>query len=191
VAFTPTALKVSATTNGVGSTSVTLTNTGSGAISWSATTTLGWLTVSPASGTLAKGAHTTLMLTAQPGGVAPGSYSAGLVVNAATGQSVTPVALAVTAGPVLAVTTTKLAFSACGVSQPLSIANTGGAKLSFTASPSQANALDVTPNSGKLDPGGKATLTVTLFCSANPGQPYAVILVSDGGSAQTPVSYGP
>lgn len=190
VTFAPKALTVSAITNGSGKTTVTLTNTGSGEITWTARTTLGWLSVSPAKGTLAKGAHTTLTLMAQPDSVTPGSYSAGLVVDAATGQSVTPVALTVTPGPVLAVTTSKLSFSACGVSQPLTISNTGGAKLSYTASPSQADALSVSPGNGSLDPGGKTTLTVTLSCAASVGQPYAVILVSDGGSAQTPVSYG-
>ena len=190
VTFTPSALAVSATTNGSGVTEVTLTNTGSRSITWSARTTLGWLTVSPATGSLAKGAHTTLKLTAQPNGVAPGSYSAGLVVDAATGQSAHPVTLTVTPGPVLAVTTSKLTFSACGASQPLTIANTGGAKLSYTASPSQESALSISPSKGTLTPGAKATLNVTLSCSATTGQPYAVILVSDGGSAQTPVSYG-
>jgi hypothetical protein len=91
---------------------------------------------------------------------------------------------------VLAVTTAKLSFNSCGVSQPLNIANTGAAKLSYTASPSQANALSVSPGSGSLAPGGKTALTVTLSCAASQGQSYAVILVSDGGSAQTPVSYG-
>ncbi len=190
VTFSPTTLKVSATTNGSGATPVTLTNTGSSVISWTATTTLGWLTVSPARGTLAKGGHTTLTLTAKPDGVTPGDYSAGLVVQAATGQSAAPVALAVIAGPVLAVTTKSLSFNGCDVSQPLTITNTGGAKLSFTAAPSQANDLGVNPGNGSLNPGGKTTLQVTLYCSASPGQPYAVILVSDGGSAQTPVSYG-
>ncbi|HZC08122.1 MAG TPA: protein kinase [Ktedonobacterales bacterium] len=190
ISFAPSAVKVSASVNGSGVTSVTLTNTGSRAIGWSATTTLGWLKVSPASGTLAKGGHTTLTLTAQPDGVTPGSYNAGLVIKAATGQSATPVTLTVTQGPVLAVTTSKLSFSSCGVSQPLNIANTGSAKLSYTATPSQADALSVSPSKGALSPGAKAALSVTLSCAANQGQSYAVIIVSDGGSAQTPVSYG-
>ena len=191
IAFAPATISVSATTNGAGASQVTLTNTGSRAVTWSASTTLGWVSVSPTSGSLAKGAHTTVTLTAHPDGVSPGSYTAGLVVNAATGQSSMPVALTVTSGPVLAIKTTKLAFNSCGVSQNLDIANTGSAKLSYQASPSQADALAVSPSSGAIQPGGTATLSVTLFCSASQGQSYAVILVSDGGSAQTPVSYGP
>ena len=153
--------------------------------------TLGWVSVSPTSGTLAKGAHTTVTVTARPDGVSPGSYSAALVVNAATGESSTPIKLMVTSGPVLAVSTSKLAFNACGVSQNLSITNTGSAKLTYQATPSQADALAVNPSSGAIQPGAKATLSVTLFCSATQGQSYAVILVSDGGSAQTPITYGP
>jgi len=190
VTLTPSALKISATTNGSGAISITLTNTGSRAITWNAKTTLGWLSVSPASGSLAKGAHTSLRLTARPDGVTPGGYSAGLVIEAATGKSTMPVALTVTQGPVLSVMTSALAFSACGASQPLTIANTGGANLTYTASPSQASALTISPAKGALAPGAKTTLNVTLSCSATAGQPYAVILVSDGGSAQTTVSYG-
>ncbi|HEX8729679.1 MAG TPA: protein kinase [Ktedonobacterales bacterium] len=191
IAFAPATISVSATTNGSGASQVTLTNTGSRAVTWSATTTLGWVSVSPTSGSLAKGAHTTITLTARPDGVSPGSYSAGLVVNAATGQSSMPISLTVTSGPVLAVKTSKVAFNSCGVSQNLDITNTGSAKLSYQATPSQADALAVSPTSGSIQPGGKATLSVTLFCSASQGQSYAVILVSDGGSAQTPVTYGP
>jgi hypothetical protein len=191
IAFAPTTISVSATTNGAGSSQVKLTNTGSRAVTWSAATTLVWVSVSPTSGALAKGAQATVTLTAHPNGVAPGSYSAGLVVSAATGQSSMPLSLTVTSGPVLAVKTTTVAFHSCGVSQNLDIANTGSAKLSYQATPSQANALAVSPASGSIQPGGKATLSVTLFCSASQGQSYAVILVSDGGSAQTPVTYGP
>ena len=191
ISFAPSAITVNATTNGSGATPVTLTNTGSGAVTWSATMTLGWVSVSPTSGTLAKGAHTTVTVTARPDGVSPGSYSAALVVNAATGESSTPIKLMVTSGPVLAVSTSKLAFNACGVSQNLSITNTGSAKLTYQATPSQADALAVNPSSGAIQPGAKATLSVTLFCSATQGQSYAVILVSDGGSAQTPITYGP
>lgn len=190
VSFTPKAVTVSASVNSTGATTVTLTNTGSRAITWKASTTLGWLSVSPATGSLAKGAHTTLTLTAQPDGVTPGKYTAGLVVNAATGQSATPVALTVTPGPVLAVTTSKLSFNNCGVTQSMNITNTGGAKLTYNATTSEANALSVSPSQGTVNPGAKASLAVTLSCAANPGQSYAVIIVSDGGSAQTPVSYG-
>lgn len=190
ITFAPSALKLSAMTNGSGSTTLTLTNDGSSAVTWTATTTLGWLTVSPTTGSLAKGAKVSLTLTAHPDGVAPGSYAAGLVVDAATGQSAAPVALTVLAGPVLSATTTKLTFAHCGDTQQLPIANTGGSKLTFTATPSQEAALSVSPNSGTLNPGDKTNLAVTLSCGATQGQSYAVILVSDGGSAQTQVTYG-
>lgn len=189
VTFTPNTLKITAATNGAEKITVTLTNKGGSPVNWSASTTLGWLTVSPASGSLAKGAHTQLTLTSRPSGVTPGSYTAGLVVDAATGQSTAAVALVVTPGPVIAVTPPTLDFSACGVSQPLTVANTGGGKLTFAASPSQSAALSVTPSSGIVAQGAKATVSVTLSCSATAGQSYAVIIVSNGGSAQTAVKY--
>ncbi len=191
VKFAPNAIKISAATNNSGDTRVTMTNTASVSVSWSASTTLGWLSVSPTKGSLARGAAVTLTLTAQPDGVTPGSYEAGLVVDAATGQSASLVALTVTQGPMLSVGSKSLAFTSCGASQPLNIANTGAAALTYSATPSQANALSVSPGSGALAPGAKATLSVTLSCGATTGQRYAVIVVSNGGSAQTSVTYGP
>lgn len=189
VTFAPDTLKITAATNSAEKITVTLTNKGSEAVNWSATTTLGWLSVSPASGALAKGAHTQLTLTSRPSGVTPGSYTAGLVVNAATGQSTAAVALVVTPGPALTVTPPTLDFNTCGVAQSLTIANTGGGKLTFAAAPSQSAALSVSPTSGSVAAGAKATVSVTLSCAATAGQSYAVILVSNGGSAQTAVKY--
>lgn len=190
ITFAPATLKISAATNSAEDLAVTLTNTGSRSVTWSASTTLGWLTVSPASGSLAQGAHTRLTLTARPSGVSPGAYLAGLVVDAATGESTVAVALTVTPGPALSVTPATLAFSACGAGQPLTISNTGGGKLNWSAAPSQSAALSVSPASGVVAAGAQANATVTLSCNAVAGQPYAVILVSNGGSAQTTVTYG-
>lgn len=191
VTFAPATPKVTATTNGTGSTTLILTNVGSGAITWSGATTLGWFSVSPASGSLAKGAKATLTLTARPNGVAPGSYVAGLIVDAATGRSVAPVALTVTSGPVLSISTPKLSFTACNSAQPLTITNTGAAALTYSASPSLADVLSVDPSSGTLNPGEKTDLSVSLSCSGSTqGQQYAIILVSNGGSGQVAVSYG-
>ncbi|MDE3230878.1 MAG: protein kinase [Chloroflexota bacterium] len=190
ITFAPGDLKITSATDGTGSLAVTLTNSGARPVTWSASTTLSWLSVSPASGALAPGAHVRLTLTARPSGVSPGSYLAGLVVDAATGQSTQPVALTVTQGPVLAVTPAALTFQTCGDTQPLAINNSGGGKLTFTATPSQSVALSVSPASGVVAAGAQATVSVTLSCSATTGQNYAVIVVSNGGSAQATVTYG-
>ena len=89
----------------------------------------------------------------------------------------------------LSVTPPTLDYSACGVAQPLTVANTGGGKLTFATSPSQSAALSVSPSSGVVAQGAKTTVSVTLSCSATAGQSYAVIFVSNGGSAQTAVKY--
>jgi hypothetical protein len=190
ITFAPADLKITAATDDTGSQTVTLTNSGARPVTWSASTTLDWLSVSPASGALTPGAHVRLTLTARPSGVSPGSYLAGLVVDAATGQSTQPVALVVTQGPVLTVTPASLKFQTCGDAQPLAIANSGGGKLTFTATPSQSVALSISPASGAVAAGAQATVSVTLSCSATAGQNYAVILVSNGGSAQATVTYG-
>lgn len=189
IMLSPGAPAVQATANGSGATTLTVANTSAGALTWRAVTTLGWLDLSPASGSLGAAGKATLTLTARPNGIAPGAYSGAVVITAGTGKSVVLVAVTVTPGPQLSAPQQPLAFSSCGVSLPLTISNSGGATLTYSASPSQASALTVSPGNGSIKPGDKATLTVTLSCGASTGR-YAVILVSNGGSAQTPVTYG-
>ncbi len=59
------------------STSYNLVNIGSGSVTWSATNTTSWLTISPASGTLAAGANTNVAVSvnANANNLFPGAYS--------------------------------------------------------------------------------------------------------------------
>ncbi len=167
----------------------TLSNNSEDPITWSATPTLNWMTISPTHGALKGGAGVPLTVTVKPQGIAPGVYTAALSVYVGEGMSQEPVVVTVKPGAELAVTPSTLAFSHCGATQSLSLSNPGGAKLTFTASPSQASALSVTPGEGSLAPGAATTLSVAMSCDAATGATYAVIIVSDGGSAQIGITY--
>ncbi len=181
--------QVSVVTEGSSQVTFTLSNSSADPITWSATPSLAWMSVSPASGALKGGAGAKLTVTVKPHGVAPGVYTGALAVYVGDGMSEEPVVVTVKPGAELAVAQHSLAFSHCGESQSLSLSNPGGAKLAFTASPSQADALSVSPAGGSLAPGAATALSVTMSCSATAGATYAVIITSNGGSAQISVIY--
>jgi hypothetical protein len=77
----------------------TLTNTGTGTMTWSAAKTAPWLTLSATSGTLAAGASTTVTATIATAGVAPGAYADTITftnANTGVGNTTRSVALTVT-----------------------------------------------------------------------------------------------
>ena len=61
---------------------VGLTNVGAGSVSWSATVEAGWLTVSPAAGTLGAGQTAILSLTPSLQGLADGEHTGSVVISA-------------------------------------------------------------------------------------------------------------
>jgi hypothetical protein len=60
---------------------VSVSNTGSGTLSWSASGAAPWLTLSPASGSLGALASEPMLLTIQAAGMAPGQYTTTLQVS--------------------------------------------------------------------------------------------------------------
>jgi len=167
LSVTPTSLSFSATQGGAnpGSSSVSVSNTGSGSLTFTASSDQSWLSVSPASGT----APATLQVSAAVGSLTAGTYTGHVTVTASGAQG-SPVTVTVTftvasPPPVLSVTPTSLSFSATqGGSNPApssaTISNTGGGTLGFTASSDQSW-LSVSPASG--------TAPATLQVSATVG----------------------
>jgi uncharacterized protein (TIGR03437 family) len=118
-----------------------LTNSGTGALNWTATSNASWLNVSPTSGT----APSTLTISVSPSGLSAGPNTGSIQISAA-GASNSPLSVAVTltvtaAPPMLAVSPTALTFNstfggALPASQNISITNAGSGALAWTASDS-------------------------------------------------------
>jgi glucose/arabinose dehydrogenase/PKD repeat protein len=132
---------------------ISVSNTGGGSLSFTATDDASWLSVSPGSGT----APSTLSVTVNTAGLAAGTHTATVRVESAgvTGSpQLIPVTLTLTAPqpPALSVAPGSLAFNAvegggAPPAQSLAIANTGGGTLSFTTS-DDAAWLSASPASG-------------------------------------------
>jgi N,N-dimethylformamidase beta subunit-like, C-terminal/Domain of unknown function (DUF4082)/Concanavalin A-like lectin/glucanases superfamily/Fibronectin type III domain/Viral BACON domain/Bacterial Ig domain len=164
LSVTPTSLSFNATAGGSSPAAKTLSvsNSGGGTLSWTASESASWLSLSPTSGTNAG----TITVTPSTTGLAAGTYNTDITVGA-TGAGGSPKTIPVTltvdppAPPSLSVTPASLAFTAtAGGSDPaaktLSVSNTGGGSMDWTASES-ATWLSLSPASGT----NTGTITVT------------------------------
>jgi len=174
---------------------IQITNSGAGTLAWTASVNTGstntaWLSVSPASGT----APSALSVSVAPAGLSAGVYT-GSVQISATGASNTPLSVPVTltvtqAVPSLAVAPQALTFNysvgnPAPAAQTVSITNTGGGTLSWTASTSGEYWLAVSPLSGSAP--------AMLSMSINPanlaaGTYTSTVQVAATGAAGSPAS---
>lgn len=189
VQISPVVPQVSVLVGGVKKASFALANSSVDPITWSATPTLSWMTVSPSKGALSGHGTVMLTVTVAPQGVAPGIYTGALAIYVGAGVSEEPVVVTVKPGAQLGVSQRALTFTRCGVPQSLTISNPGGARLSFSATASDTNALQVNPGNADVAPGGSTALAVSMICGAATGSNYAVIIVSNGGSATIGVTF--
>src|SRR5829696_3180216 len=188
LAVSPSSLSFSGVAGGSNpaSKTTTVTNTGGGTLSFTASDDAAWLSVAPASGS-APGDVTVSVATA---GLAAGTHT-GTVTITAAGATGSPKTVAVTltltapVPPALAVAPSSLGFSAtqggaAPPSQPVSVTNTGGGTLPFTVS-DDAAWLSAAPASGSAD--------ATVNVSANPAGlapgTYTGTVTVNGGAAGT------
>jgi hypothetical protein len=172
---------------------ISVSNTGGGTLSWSASDDAGWLALAPANGTQ----NGTITVTPSTSGLTAGTYT-GEVTVTATGVSGSPKVISVTLTvdppppPALAVTPATASFVATqGAASPaaktVSVSNTGSGTLQVTAgasaswlavTPASATApatLTLTPTTGALAPGTyTATVTVTATTAGATGSPKTV-----------------
>lgn len=195
ISATPATLQFVASAGGAtpSAQSIQIVNTGSGTLAWTASATTGsggsWLSVSPSSGT----APSNLSVSVSIAGLSAGTYT-GSVQIASTGATNTPQSVAVTlivaaAPATLSVTPQSLSFQysvggSAPAAQNVSISNSGGGTLSWTAS-SSSFWLGVSAASGSAP--------ATLSISVNPanlaaGTYNGTVQIASEGAAGSPAS---
>ena len=169
--------------------SVSISNSGSGTLAWSASSNASWLSATP-SGT----APSTLTISVTPTSLTPGSYNGAITVTAASASNspvLINVTLTVTPAPAsLAVSPQALTFTytvggTVPAAQGVSITNTGGGTLSWNATASAAwvglsSALGTAPatmsvlvNPANLS-AGTYSATVRIYAASATGSPASV-----------------
>lgn len=184
IGASPTSLAFVATQGGTSpvTQTVSLSNQGGGTLTWTASDDMPWLTLSPASGT-GNGAVT---LTVNSSTLTAGSYSATVRLNATGASTVTlPVTLTVATAPVppaIGASPTSLSFTAVQGASPapksLTISNTGGGTLTWTAS-ENAPWLTLSRASGT----GNGTVTLTAATSSLTSGTYAATVTMTAAGA--------
>lgn len=166
---------------------VVIANSGGGTLSWTASSSATWLTVSPTFGT----APTTVTVSANPLSLSQGVYNGTITVTASgatNSPQVASVTLTVTATPPsisLSKTQCQFSYLSGGVtpaSQAVVVSNAGGGALSWSAA-SSAQWLSVSPTSGT------APTTLTVFVnptSLNPGNYNGTVTVTATGATNSP-----
>jgi hypothetical protein len=193
---------------GTTSSPINLNNTGGSPLNWSATLQSGaptWVSLSPTSGyNLAAGARASTIVVANANGVASGSYPANVIITATDAISGQPVAgspfvVSVTISidsPSMQVSTTNIAFSAVagGAANPqsLTITNSGGGVLSWTASLPTQSWLSISATAGTTAMGANSTLVFSVQTNGLSASTTAyadqVMLAGNGGSVAIKVS---
>jgi uncharacterized protein (TIGR03437 family) len=168
---------------------ISVTNSGSGSLLWTATSSAPWLTVTPTS----DAAPSSISVSVSPAGMSPGSYQ-GTVQITSSGVSNSPVSIAITltvasAGPTLAVAPQTLSFqyaigAAAPPAQTVSITNAGSGTLTWTASDSDSWVV-LTPLTGSAP----ATLTISVNPAGLAAGNYSSnVQVAAAGAAGTPAT---
>jgi hypothetical protein len=161
-----------------------ISNGGSGTVNWTASGNATWLSLSPTSGT----APSTVTVTASTAGLAAGTYTAAITVSAPGASTQTAsVTLTVTAAGTPVITLSPTSFTFTGVqagpnpaNQSLSISNTGGGTLTWSAT-DNATWLSVSPASGTAP----STATVSVSTAGLAAGTYSGTITVSGGSGVT------
>ena len=167
---------------------LSISNTGGGTLTWSASDNAQWLTLSSASGT----GNGPVTLTVATGTLPAGTTSSGIISISAPGATpvTVPVSFTVTAAPVppaIGMSPTSLSFTAQqGGSNPaaqmLTISNTGGSTLSWSASDT-ASWLTLNPGAGT----GNGMLTASVSTNGLAAGTYNTTLtLAATGATNTP-----
>lgn len=190
---------------GASSQSITIGNSGGAALNWSAVLDSGapaFVSIASASSgsTLAGGAAVALSISVDATGLPGGSsYSTGVTISATdalTGNIVagSPVTIPITitiAAPAMRLSATGLSFiTAAGTNpsaQSITITNTGGDGLNWSAGTPSQSWLSVAPGSGSDSSGGTSTPSFNIDVTGLAAGTYfaTVDITPAGGSAQT------
>jgi uncharacterized protein (TIGR03382 family) len=199
IGFSPPSLTFNAPQGGAPppSQQLTITNSGSGTLTWTATGSDPWITtISPASGALSAGSSTTPPITVSVNqtGLLAGTY-VGSITIAAAGASNTPqtvpVTLSVNATPTIGLSSTSFSFTAPQGGTPppgqtVTVTNTGTGTLSWTGTPSDPW-LSITASTGGLAGGASETPTISVNQTGLAAGVYnGSITISASGASNDP-----
>lgn len=169
--------------------SFTISNsTGVGSITWTAASSVNWLSVSPTSGSLSTSAST-INVIANRSGLTFGNYTAAINLTSNAGNIVIPVTLTVLNpnAPQLTVSPSVLQFGNATTTIAMNVQNTGTGTLNWSAIPSQSW-ISLSKTSDSVT--GSESINVTVSRNSLSSGSYSgqIVFSSNGGSQTVSVS---
>ena len=186
ITVSPASLSFTATAGGAAPAAQSLAVTASYSVSFSVSSAASWLTIAPSTNL---NTNTNLAVTANPAGLAPGSYS-GAVSLVSNGVTTTVPVTFTVAPPPITVSPASLSFNAtAGGAAPAaqSLAVTAASSVGFSVS-SAASWLTIAP-SGNLNTNTNLAVTANPAGLAPGSYTSTVTLVSNGVTTTVPVSF--
>ena len=173
---------------------LTITNVGGGILNWTASENVGWLALSPLSGSLGAGQSQNVAVLVSPGTLLGGTYGTTIGItapNAANTPRSVAVGLTVRPRPRIGLNPTTLSFTMVEGQNPsaqlLTISNSGGGTLNWIANVGGAAWLGLSTGSGSLGAGQSQNVIVSVSAeNLNPGQYEASITVADPWAMNSP-----
>jgi hypothetical protein len=164
---------------------VTLSNAGSGTMSWEIADRPAWLSASPLNGEISTQSQS-LHLASVTTGLAAGTYTGEVRINSDGGDRSIAVVLTVVAPPTLEVTPQSLDFGGSETSRTLVVRNSGAGTLAWNVTTAPPGAYSLNKTDGSLVSGASETVTVTLNRSLLSPGPNAAAMTfgSNGGSRE-------
>jgi hypothetical protein len=163
---------------------VNVQNTGTGTLTWSATPSQSWISLSKTSDSVTTGLAS-INVTVARSSLSSGSYSGLITFSSNGGSQTVNVMMNVPSVPVLSVSPSSLDFDSTKTQQSISINNTGSGSLAWSVSSNQ-NWMTINPASGT----NTGTVNVVLNRSGlSPGDYSGIVtLTSNGGNTNINVT---
>ncbi|MFH1764444.1 MAG: hypothetical protein ABIF09_09655, partial [Gemmatimonadota bacterium] len=173
---------------------LTITNVGGGTLNWTAAESVGWLVLSPLSGSLGPGQSQNVVVLVSPGALLGGTYGTTIGItapNAANSPRSVAVGLTVRPRPRIGIIPATLSFTMVEGQNPgaqlLTISNTGGGTLNWTANVGSAAWLGLSSASGSLASGQSQNVSVSASAASfDPGVYQASITIADPWAMNSP-----
>lgn len=141
---------------------VTVENTGSGALNWELETLESWISIEPATGTLASGQSSEVLVTVSRKDQAVGTYQAELKLtsNSIDGDMLLPVTMEVPELALIGLSAENLSFNYFTAEQEIVITNEGNVAYDWSADDAD-NLVQISPASGSLGIGESTLIKLT------------------------------
>jgi len=164
--------------------SFTIQNTGTGKLSWNASSAQSWISITPTSDTSVSGIDN-VKITVNRSGLPPTNYTGAISVTSNAGSQSVSVKMNVPAVPSIGLSTTSLDFDSTQTQLSFVVSNTGSGTLNWSASANQSW-ITIAPQSGSNT--GTVNISVSRT-SLSPGSySGAVSLTSNGGNGSVAIA---